>query len=331
MNTRLGICIPTYKRPEQLYSCVQSIIVAAAPFEVPIFIVDDSADTSNQSVLQKLCDEYPHIFITTNKKNLGIDGNILNSVNICTCEYAWMLGEDDRLESNGVQTILPLLDKHSGDEWPFFFVNYASVDADIKLYLKEKALNITKDIIEKADVFLTQHSWAAGFIGGCIINKKLWNTIDQKQYIGTYFAHVGTIMEMLHDSQVYLVASPLVLNRCGEPRLFTWSDSTFNVAGGWKEMMTMLEAKYTPQLCQQAVKQFETVHGLYTFRFLCYARADYAYRLKHYYEFLKPLYPGFIYRSIAKLIACTPPQIFKVIRFVITRYRRIANPAVTTF
>ena len=96
-------------------------------------------------------------------------------------------------------------------------------------------------------------------------------------------------------------------------------------------MMTILEAKYKPDLCQQAVKQFETAHGLYTFRFLCYARADYAYRLKHYYEFLKPLYPGFIYRSIAKLIACTPPQIFKVIRFVITRYRRIANPAVTTF
>lgn len=331
MNTKLGICIPTYKRPDQLSACVKSIIAAAAPFEVPIFISDDSADATNKQVLVELSNDYPYIFITTNEKNLGIDKNILQSVNICKCEYAWMIGEDDRLQADGIETIMPLLDKHSGDEWPFFFVNYASVDADIKLYLKEQALEIDEDIIEPTDMFLSQHSWAAGFVGGCIVNTKLWNTINQKRYVGTYFAHVGTILEMLHNSKVYLVARSLVLNRCGEPRLFTWSDSTFNVAGGWKEMMTLLESTYPPQLCQQAIKQFEKAHGLYSFRFLCYARADYAYRLKDYNEFLKPLYHSITYRSIAKLIACTPPQLFKVIRFVITGYRRIAKPAVTTF
>ena len=43
-NQRLGICIPTYKRPDQLWLCVQSVIAAAAPYDVPICIADDSAD-----------------------------------------------------------------------------------------------------------------------------------------------------------------------------------------------------------------------------------------------------------------------------------------------
>lgn len=124
---------------------------------------------------------------------------------------------------------------------------------------------------------------------------------------------------------MYLVAKPLVLNRCGEPRLFTWTDSMFSVVAGWKEMTQLLHDVYPQPLCEKAAEQFEQAHGLYTLRFLCYARADYAYRLKHYHEYLAPLERGFPYNAMARLIAATPPPVFRTIRFFLTMYRRLVN------
>ena len=289
MNTLLGICIPTYKRPDQLVQCIHSIITAARPYDVPIFVADDSADATNDAAYIELHGVYPHIYVTRNSTNLGIDRNILNSVSICTCEYAWIIGEDDRLLPSGIEEVLSLLSGLDHEHWPFIYANYASVDAGIHYYLKQRVLPLQEDLIEIAEHFFIHHAWAAGFIGGCVINTKAWAKIEPAPYIGTYFAHVGIIMEMLHGFQVYLIARPQVLNRCGELRLFTWSDVTFPVAGGWRQMTRQLEPFYGVTICQQAAQRFEDAHGLYTCRFLCYARADYAYRYAHYLEYIRPM------------------------------------------
>ena len=328
MNTKLGICIPTYKRPDQLQLCVRSIIAAARSHDVPIFIADDSADSTNAQTLEQLKKEYHHIYVVLNQKNLGIDGNIVNAVNICECEYAWLLGEDDRMQPHGIDTVLSLLTKDHFPNYPFIYTNYASVDDAIQYYLNPRALPLKEDTIKPAEYFLTHHSWAAAFIGGCIIRTETWQTVEHEKYMGTYFAHVGSILESIAGNKVYLVADSLILNRCGEPRLFTWSDSTFDVAGGWKKMMSLLEGVYTKALCDQATELFENAHGLYTYKFLCYARADYAYRMQHYHQYLRPFGKSKTYMVIAKIIALTPPHIFRAIRYGLTLYRKYTKPAV---
>ncbi|MBM9538193.1 glycosyltransferase family 2 protein [Desulfobulbus alkaliphilus] len=330
MNSLLGICIPTYKRPDQLTACVRSILLAASHHEVPVYIADDSTDETNEQAIKQLQREYPFIFTSKNKANLGIDKNILNAVDLCPCKYAWMMGEDDRLTPDAVDQILGLLSSLDSEQWPFIFVNYASVDADIHYYLNRQVLPLEEDLIESAEQFLVSHAWAAGFIGGCIVNTTAWEKIEREHYIGTYFAHIGIIMEMIQGRQVHLVARPLVLNRCGEPRLFTWSDATFTVAGGWGQLMQRLVPIYGRELCQRATMAFEAAHGLYSLRFLCYTRADYAYRTKHYREFIQPLTRSRGYQLLARIIAYTPPALFYSLRFVISRYRRMVNPKVAT-
>ncbi len=330
MNTKLGICIPTYKRPDQLLLCVRSVITASRSHDVPVFIADDATDSTNKQAFEQLKKEYAHIHIVPNKKNLGIDGNIINAVNICECEYAWLLGEDDRMQPDGVDTILSLLNKDDFADYPFIFNNYSSVDDTIQYYLNSKVLPLEKDMVESAETFLTQHSWAAGFIGGCIIKTEPWQQVAHDKYIGTYFAHVGSILEMIQGKKVYLVARSLILNRCGEPRLFTWSDSTFDVAGGWKAMMDLLDGTYPLEIRALGTQLFESAHGLYTFRFLCYVRADYAFRLEHVNRYLVSLGRSHTYLAIARLIALTPPALFRIIRFFLTQYRKRSNPAVTT-
>jgi glycosyltransferase involved in cell wall biosynthesis len=54
--TTLGICIPTYKRPDFLRRCVLSALDAAGDRPVRVFIADDSMDETNTALYGELQD-----------------------------------------------------------------------------------------------------------------------------------------------------------------------------------------------------------------------------------------------------------------------------------
>ncbi len=320
-NSKLGVCIPTYKRPEQLRACIQSIIRSIGSHNVPIFISDDSTDNTNVAIIQALQSEYPFIIHDRNPANLGIDRNILKSVDICTCQYAWIVGEDDRMVPEAIQTVLSVIEK-SDAEWPFIYANYSSVDESLKLVLKEKSLPLKQDTTMKAESFFETDAWSIGFIGGCIINHRLWQTAHREPYLGTYFAHAGMILEFLKERELYMIASPLVLNRCGSARIFTWSHSTFEVMYGWLRMTKALEPLYGVDACRKASDAMDDAHGTGSMIWYGYLRADRAFTLDAFRKHVLNAPHPPIYKCGAWLIAITPPQVFQSVRWALTYFRR---------
>lgn len=320
-NTKLGICIPTYKRPDQLRACVQSIIRSCRSHQVPIFISDDSTDDTNIQVIQELLTDYPHIIHDRNPKNLGIDRNILKSVDICSCRYAWIIGEDDRMVPEGVSTVLSVMEA-SETEWPFIYVNYASVDEDLKVVLNEKSLPLKVDTRMRAEEFFESDAWSIGFIGGCVINHRLWETTHRERYLDTYFAHVGMILEFLKGRELYLISAPLVLNRCGTARIFTWTHTAFEVMYGWSHMTKALEPIYGAEACENASESMDEAHGTGTMLWYGYLRADGAFSLKIFHKHIRHAKHGILHKSGAWLIAVAPPVIFRAIRWGLTHFRR---------
>ena len=320
-NTRLGICIPTYKRPDQLRLCVDSLIVSAAPFAVPIFIADDSADDTNVETVRELQARYPHIIYERNVKNLGIDRNILHCADICPCDYAWLLGEDDRLLPNAVATVLPVLER---DAPAFLAVNYSSVNEQVSVIIKEKLMALEADTERTAEDFLRQEAPAIGFIGACIVNKALWDQVDPAPYLDTYFAHVGRILASVHGRRVSLLARPLVLNRAGSAAAFTWSDDAYGVYTGWPKVIHRLEPIYGAQACRDCIAAFDRLHGIGTLRFMMAKRADGIYTLEIYRRFVKGGDGGRLFKWAARLVALLPPAPFRalVVLLSLTRRRR---------
>lgn len=299
MNPLLGVSIPTYKRPEQLRRCLVSVIGAASPYDVPIYILDDSGDDTNLEAVAEMRRTYGLIYHIRHASNLGIDRNILYSVDACDCRYVWLLGEDDRLTPDAVKKVLEVL----AGEPAFVFVNYSTVNEEVTAVLREQALLLAADVQQDAAGFLARHGWAAGFIGGCVVNRALWRTAPQAPYIGTYFAHVGVIFHYLHGRQIQLVAKPLVLNRCGTTAAFTWQSMTFEVLGGWARLMDGLCPVYGDAVCDQAMASFERAHGLNSLKFLLYLRAGGAYDRSHYQTYIRPARRGILYTSAAWLVA----------------------------
>lgn len=316
----LGICIPAYKRPDQLLASVQSIIQSVGKHTIPVFISDDSTDDTNVATIEQLRTLYPLIIHRRNLKNLGIDCNILKSADICSCQYAWLLGEDDRLLPGAISYVLDVL-QHEDPH--FLYVNYRSVDASMKIVLKDRSLPLRRDDALGSSEFLARDAWSIGFIGSCVIRTEYWHAVKPDRYIGTYFAHVGRIMEYLKGRSLFRIAEPLVLNRCGSPGTFSWTDSTFEVVSGWKRLMKELEPLYGAKVCCESVQSFERAHGLNSLYFLAYLRADSVFNSDVLRRIILPSRKSIGYKIGAGAIAVMPPILLQGIRFLLNQFRAV--------
>lgn len=325
-NTRLGVSIPTYKRPDELRKCLTSVKIAAEPYSVPIFIADDAVDGTNAEVLQELKEEYPFVHITKNKENLGIDRNIQQAANICPCDYVWLLGEDDRMLPHGVKTVLRELE---GEDVPFLYVNYSAADNDVRFLIKERSLPIRKNQRMAAEDFYRGASWSMGFIGACVIQKASWNPIDETPYLDTFFAHVGRIMEGIYGSEVIMIAEPLILNRCGSPEAFSWTGDAVEVFTGWEKMTRKLEGTYSKESGQESLAHFQKAHGIGSLKLLMYLRAAGVYNLKMKQLLVRTQDYGYFYRMMSWVIALSPPGIWKVVRALLMAHRKLRSPLPT--
>jgi hypothetical protein len=322
MNPALSVCIPTYRRPDQLRHCVESIVRSAGAHAVPIVVADDSTDDTNVAVLRELQGRYPAIEHHRNATNLGIDRNILHSVDLCRTRYAWILGEDDRMTPEGIPTVLAALATRAP---PFLFVNYASIDEDVSMILSERSIALDADTDMDAAAFLARHAWSAGFIGACVVDRELWGTVRPERYVGTWFAHAGVILESVVGRRVHLLARPLVLNRCGSARAFTWTGSTFDVLGGWARMVDLLRTVYPAAACDEGAASFTRAHGIGSAAFFGYLRADRALDAAAWDAHVRTgPYPA-ASRRMAWWIARTPPVLFQAARWALTRFRRARN------
>ncbi len=322
-SSRLGVTIPTYKRPDQLLRCVRSVIRAAAPHHVPIYLLDDSTDDTNSAVVAQLQALYPHVIHQRNPANLGIDRNILHAVDACDTEYAWLLGEDDRMHPHAIATVLRALDEHPT---PFLYANYSAVDNDLRFLIKERSLPLTTLTTLSADDFYRAHAWSAGFIGACVIRRADWLAVDPTPYLGTYFAHVGRIMEMIRGKSVVLLPDPLVLNRCGSPEIFTWTGDADNVLHGWGRMTRALAPLYGDKAGQDADQAFRRAHGMGTLKFYAYLRADGVFTPALRRQLLSHGLHSPAHTLAAFLISHTPPTLFRAARSLLMALRRRHSP-----
>jgi glycosyltransferase involved in cell wall biosynthesis len=311
MNSTLGISIPTYKRPEQLLETVRSVIAEGREFEIPVFIADDSADATNTEVLELLTSEYPFIRVFHNAKNLGIDGNILHSVDLNSCRYAWLLGEDDRMVPGGIARVLSVIEK---EDAPFIYANYSSVNADFSHMLKPLSLPLKSDTRMSSERFFRQYSWSAGFIGACVVRKTEWDKVDRSRYVGTWFAHVGTIMELCHGDDIPMIAEPLVLNRCGTTEVFSWTSALMDVLDGWRRLCEELEPIYGVSACAESLSSFRLAHGLGTIKFLAYARAGGALTPDVVRQQILPGMESAWFKAWARMISRLPVGWFRTIQ-----------------
>ena len=120
----IGICIPTYKRPDFLRRCLASIIDQADGLPIEICVADDSCSDVNDAVIGEAARRFPALRRLKNETNLGINENIRRVVGMADTDYAWLVGEDDYFLPGALARAVAEL---ASANHPFLLCNYALV------------------------------------------------------------------------------------------------------------------------------------------------------------------------------------------------------------
>lgn len=306
----LAICIPTFKRPELLRRCILSAIDSAGSRPIKIFVADDSVGDTNAAVREDLTKAYSFVHWHLNSVNLGIDNNIQHVVDLCDCDYAWLIGEDDVFVPGAVSHMHELVQTVNT---PFILANYAFVDEDPS-HVISMALPKTFNGVQPFEEFLPKLLWTVGFIGACVISRDAWGRTDPKPYDGTYFTHVGRIVELLAPyGSVHVVSQCCVANRVEGSDTFTWKRDSYGVFFGFLRMCDAVSRRMPILASSMAMagQSFERRYQWLSLRLAMRLRSELAFDYLQFKKYLLHSQLNPLKKAILFFISVTPSEFFR--------------------
>lgn len=319
-NKTLGISIPTYKRPEFLKKCVLSAIEAANGVAIKIFIVDDSVSDVNKDVIDELTNTYDFIHYKKNSANIGIDKNISSSVDFCDCDYSWIIGEDDLFLPGAIERVYNTI---QDKDYEFIFSNYAYAGEDHSL-LNTALPHLTEDEFE-VKKFIEENLWVIGFIGACVIKKSAWNKTSPEPYEGTYYTHVGRIVDLIAtEKYIYALQEPNIANRSKGADTFTWKSDSFGVFLGFENMCKAV-AEHIPTLrdsMQKAINKYRAEIGYFSMITPVRLRAEQSFDVHQYNKYVLNSDISKSKKMYFYIISITPSALLKPL---LSLYRKIKH------
>lgn len=225
---KLGICIPTYNREKLLKELLESIfstISSKDKDKVQICISDNASTDTTEIMIEDFKNKGIEIIYHKNFENIGPDLNYLKCVEIATSEYCWLMGSDDKIETNSISYILKEINKDK--EVDIFIGNRNEYDFNFnfirkRYWLKENVDDYMFKFFNKEDtIFYLKNSFSIGavysYLSSIIVKKDKWKSIVyDESYTGTAYSHAYILLKILlnNGSQKYLKKS-IVASRGG--------------------------------------------------------------------------------------------------------------------
>ena len=306
----LAVCIPTYRRPALLERCILSALDSAQGRPLQIVVADDSTNDVNAEVMTRLNATQPGVRWHRNTRNLGIDNNIQNAVDLCRSDFAWLIGEDDTFTAGAVAA---MFDRLQHLDVPFVFANYRYTDQSMQ---RELGTALPHSVLTSMPCgpFVEQHLWAVGFIGACVVRKTSWDATTPAPYHGTYYTHVGRIVEMLaSQTDVTLVSEPCVCNRVEGDDVFTWRKDSYGVFFGFVAMCRRVGERI-PALAgtmARAAGAMERRHRWLSLRVALRLRSENAFDRAQYDKYLLHWPMSGPKKQLLRWVSSAPPALFR--------------------
>jgi glycosyltransferase involved in cell wall biosynthesis len=147
----LTIAIPTYNRPDKIKNTLLRLIPQLNS-NVFIRVLDNHSDVNiKEHVANDIPEGAAHqVEIIRHKINIGGDANFARCFELCETPYIWMLGDDDRVDENAIETILNGIEKYKDHD--LIGINFSS---NVCLVKRSTSVLIqsTTDLVEKLDFF----------------------------------------------------------------------------------------------------------------------------------------------------------------------------------
>jgi len=325
MNDLFSICIPTYNRAVILRNGLDHLIPLASRWDIPILISDNASTDDTENVVAQAKARYPFVLWHRNAENIGMDGNFEVVLRLAHTQYAWLLGDDDRIHQSALENILRRLTATSCD---LLLLNGGSSNAK-----RGRVTGNYAQIYHDPQAFLSDLGWHATWISSLVISTRLIASLNFKKYLGSYFSHFGSLFEAL--AKMPEVKIQWYEKSCYYPSpsaKFSWAPLALEIfADKWTKVVLSLPDSYSPITKQVCMLSHSRNTNLFSATGLLNLRAQGAINRANIKEYRDSL--AFVTdtdQRLAMLIASLPVWVLKSLRYFYIALRNLKDRASLT-
>jgi hypothetical protein len=110
---RLTVAVPTYNRNQVLAENLAGLLPQLTA-ECRLLVLDNCSDVPVAETLAPLLAGYPGVEaqVVRHRVNIGANANIMRCFELCDTEWLWVLGDDDPVKPDALQTIFRYLNRY---------------------------------------------------------------------------------------------------------------------------------------------------------------------------------------------------------------------------
>jgi abequosyltransferase len=220
---QLSICIATMNRAAFLRETLDGLL-AQATDDVEIVILDGGSSDGTEALGSLYASRSPLVRYFRQSTNMGVDRDFDNAVQKATGTYCWLMSDDDLLKPGAIARVLAEIARG----FDLIVVNAEARTTEMSEVLTSSLLKFNSDHEYgpgDGDRLLAEVGSYLSFIGGVVINRRLWNARAREPYYGSLFIHVGVIFQGPLTSAL-AIADPLIVIRYGNAM---WTSRAFEI------------------------------------------------------------------------------------------------------
>lgn len=254
------IIIPTHNRYQMLEESLQIAIPQVRRFkkDVSLYVSDNASSDDTQAVVEKYLQSNEDIISYFRQpENIGGQRNFRHAVKAVNSKYVCLIGDDDVLFPNYVETILSLLKEYK--EIGVINYNVMSVSYEYKnAYLREKDIRgLSPVIYSTGKDFIYNHLEVPSLVSSNVFDRELFVREIDSISIGTYpgYDWLAVLYKSCLQKKCMFVNIPILMQRY--PLEQRWiSDAPWFYVYGLGRLFKDLDIEI-PGLYNHWIKQFQ--------------------------------------------------------------------------
>lgn len=252
MNVKLTIGIPTYNGAETISSTLDSILNQLED-DVEVVVCDNASTDETKKIVLKYASQYSCIKYFQNDTNVGGCKNISLVFERASGDFVWLLGDDDRINSGGINKVIDVISIYP--DLAFIFVNLSIWDRNFTICYNERFLPTENDVIYKdANDYFYLVRQNAAFTPTQVINRRLWLKIDSHLFDNTGWKTLFYLFLLLPGRSSYVIAEPYVSFADGSTRHHKDGVFYYQILDLIKLFRYLPACGYNNNLCEKMTK-----------------------------------------------------------------------------
>lgn len=219
----LTIAIPAHNKSKFLKKAIYSLKKEIAPEkDIEIIISDNSLNDDIKKLYLKEFTKDESIKLFNSKKFTCLDSNVNRAVELSSGRYVWIFGDDDLIVPGILKKIKGFLNKKN----PSIVILNSKSFRDNEIIEESRLPKGIRPFYDRDqnDQFLIDLIGYLTYVGGILVDRKLWIENYDKSKIGSFFAHIVCITSIKNNRTAHYFSKPAIQMRLGSQ---TWIDKSF--------------------------------------------------------------------------------------------------------